>query len=122
MQQTSAKYQNKKRKIASQLKKRNKVYLSTKNLKYRKKNRKKSKKLDSIKIESFFIKAIKKSINYELNLSANVKVFSVFHVFLLKSVDSDTSIQNIFHYEIQKDDEYEIENFLNKRDQKYLIK
>ena len=108
--------------MTSQLKKKNKVYLSTKNLKYRKKNRKKSKKLDSIKIESFFIKTVKESINYELNLSANVKVFSVFHVFLLKSVDSNTSIQNIFHYEIQKNDEYEIEKILDKQDQKYLVK
>ena len=122
MQQTSVKYQNKKKKMTSQLKKKNKVYLSTKNLKYRKKNRKKSKKFDSIKIESFFIKTNKESINYELNLSANVKVFSIFHVFLLKSIDSNTSIQNIFHYEIQKNDEYEIEKILNKQNQKYLVK
>jgi hypothetical protein len=55
-----------------------------------------------MKIESFFIKKIKKSINYELNLSINVKIFSIFYVFLLKSIDSKTFIQNIFHYEIQK--------------------
>ena len=122
MQDTSIKYQNKKRKMTSQLKKKDKMYLSTKNLKYRKKNKKKSKKFDSIKIESFFIKAVKKSINYELNLSTDVKIFSVFHIFLLKSVDSDTSIQNIFHYEMQKDDEYEIKKILNRQNQKYLIK
>ena len=122
MQNTSIKYQNKKRKMTSQLKKRNKVYLSTKNLKYRKKNKKKNKKFDSIKTESFFIKTVKESINYELNLSTDVKVFSVFHVSLLKSVDSDTFIQNIFHYEIQKDDEYEIEKILNNQNQKYFIK
>ena len=98
------------------------MYLSIKNLKYKKKNKKKSKKFDSIKIESFFIKTIKESINYELNLSANVKVFSIFHVFLLKSIDSNTFIQNIFHYEIQKDDEYEIEKNLNNQNQKYFIK
>ena len=122
MQHTSVEYQNKKKKMTSQLKKKDKMYLNIKNLKYKKKNKKKSKKLDSIKIESFFIKTIKKSINYELNLSANVKVFSVFHVSLLKSVDSDTSIQNIFHYEMQKDDEYEIEKILNEQNQKYLVK
>ena len=98
------------------------MYLSTKNLKYKKKNKKRNKKFDSIKIESFFIKTVKKSINYELNLSTDVKVFSVFHVFLLKSVDSNTSIQNIFHYEIQKNDEYEIEKILNNQNQKYFIK
>ena len=122
MQDTSIKYQNKKRKMTSQLKKKNKMYLSTKNLKYRKKNRKRNKKLDSVKIESFFIKIIKKSVNYELDLSTDAKVFSVFHVSLLKSVDSDTSIQNIFHYEIQEDDEYEIEKILNSQSQKYFIK
>jgi len=64
------------------------MYLLTKNLKIRKK----SKKLNHVKIESFFIKAIKRSINYELDLSKNVKVFLVFHISLLKSVDSSTSI------------------------------
>ena len=122
MQQTSIRYQNKKRKIASQLKEKNKVYLNTKNLKYKKKNKKRSKKLDSIKIESFFIKTIKESVNYELDLSTDVKVFSVFHISLLESADSDTSIQNIFHYEVQKDDEYEVERILDKRGQRYLVK
>ena len=122
MQDTSAKYQNKKRKMASQLKKGDKVYLSTKNLKYRKKDRKRSKKLDSVKIESFFIKTVKGPVNYELDLSTDVKVFSVFHVSLLESADSDTFIQDIFHYEIQKDDEYEIEKILDSQGQKYLIK
>ena len=122
MQDTSVKYQNKKRKMTSQLKKKNKVYLSTKNLKYKKKNRKRSKKLDSVKVESFFIKTVKKPINYELNLSTDAKIFPVFHVSLLKSVDSDTSIQNTFHYEIQENDEYEIEKILNNQNQKYLIK
>jgi hypothetical protein len=74
--------------MTSQLKERNRVYLLTKNLKIRKKN----KKLDHVKIESFFIKAIKRSINYELDLSKNVKVFLVFHISLLKSADSSTSI------------------------------
>ena len=39
MQHTSVKYQNKKRKMTSQLKKRDKMYLNTKNLKYKKKNK-----------------------------------------------------------------------------------
>ena len=122
MQDTSTKYQNKKRKMTPQLKKRDKVYLSTKNLKYRKKNRKKSKKLDSVKIGSFFIKIVKGSVNYELDLSTDAKVFPVFHVSLLEPVDPDTPIQDIFHYEIQEDDEYEIEKILDSQSQKYLIK
>ena len=78
------------------------MYLSIKNLRYKKKQ-KKSKNFDLVKIELFFIKTIKESINYELNLS-------------------NTSIQNIFHYEKQKDDEYEIEKILNKQNQKYFVK
>jgi len=94
MQIRSAKYQNKKRKMAPQLKKKNKVYLLTKNLKIRKK----SKKLNHVKIESFFIKEVKELINYELDLSKNAKVFLVFHISLLKLVDLSTSIQKTFHY------------------------
>ncbi len=64
------------------------MYLLTKNLK----TKKKSKKLDHIKIESFFIKAIKESINYKLDLPKNVKVFLVFYILLLELVDFNTSI------------------------------
>jgi hypothetical protein len=74
------------------------MYLLTKNLKIRKK----SKKLNHVKIESFFIKAVKESINYELDLSKNVKVFLVFYILLLELVDSSTSIQETFHYKAQK--------------------
>ena len=64
------------------------MYLLTKNLKIRKK----SKKLDHVKVESFFIKAIKESINYELDLPKNVKVFLIFYISLLKLVDLNTFI------------------------------
>jgi hypothetical protein len=40
MQQTSVRYQNKRRKMAPQLKKKDKVYLSTKNLRYKKNDKK----------------------------------------------------------------------------------
>lgn len=88
MQKRFANYQNKKRKMTPQLKKKNKIYLLTKNLK----TRKKSRKLNHIKIESFFIKNQRGRVSYELNLSRDVKVHLVFHLSLLKSVDSQTSI------------------------------
>jgi len=94
------------------------MYLLTKNLKIRKK----SKKLDHVKIESFFIKAVKKSINYELDLLKNVKVFLVFHISLLESVDSSTFIQETFHYYSQKENRFEIERILEKKSQRYLVK
>jgi len=88
MQERSTKYQNKKRKTTSQLKEEDRVYLLTKNLK----TRKSSKKLNHVKVESFLIKKTKGPINYELDLPKNAKVFSIFHVSLLESVDLSTSI------------------------------
>ena len=82
MQNHLTNYQNKKRKMTSLLKKRNKVYFYTKNLKI---NKEKSKKLDYVKVESFFIKNVKKKINYELKFFIDAKIHLVFHVFMLKS-------------------------------------
>jgi hypothetical protein len=99
MQARSTKYQNKKRKMAPQLKERNKMYLLTKNLKIKKK----SKKLDHVKVESFFIKVVKESVNYELDLLKDARVFLVFYISLLESVDLSTSIQKTFHYKVQEE-------------------
>ena len=117
MQKKSAIYQNKKRKMTFQLKKRNQVYLLTKNLKTKKSN----KKLNHVKIEPFFIKNQKDRVSYELELSKNTRIHSVFHISLLKSVDLNTSIQKTFHYESKKE-KFEIKNILNKKNQKYLVK
>ena len=88
MQQHFFKYVNKKRKIAPLLKKGNKVYLLTRNLK----TKKSSKKLDHVKVGSFFIKKVKGLKTYELNLFKEIKVFSVFDISLLKSADLSTFI------------------------------
>jgi len=64
------------------------VYFLTKNLK----TRKKSKKLNYIKVEPFFIKEVKESISYKLDLPKNAKVFLVFHILLLESIDFSTPI------------------------------
>ena len=98
MQIKFANYINKKRKNAPLFKKGNKVYLFAKNLK----KKSKSKKLNSIKVEAFFVKKIKKFKSYELNLSKNVKIYSIFDISLLKLVDPNTLIQKTFHYEKQK--------------------
>jgi len=94
------------------------VYLLTKNLKIRKK----SKKLNHVKIESFFIKVVKRLINYELDLSKNAKVFLVFYISLLESADLSTSIQKTFHYYLQKENRFKIKKILEKSDQQYLVK
>ena len=119
MQEKSAKYQNKKRKITLLLKKKDKIYLLTKNLKI---NKRRSKKLDHVKVESFFIKTIKGRINYELNLLNDAKIFLVFHILILELTHSKTSIQITFRYQSQKDDEFEVKKILKKKGQEYLVK
>ena len=118
MQQRFFKYINKKRKMALLLKKKNKVYLLTKNLK----TKKASKKLNNVKIGSFYVKEVRKSKTYELKLSKNIKIFSVFDIFLLESADPKTSIQKTFHFEKEKEEIYTMKRILKKRDQNYFIK
>ena len=89
MQKNSTIYQNKKRKMTPLLKEGNKIYFLTKNLKI---NKRRSKKLNHVKVEPFFIKSVKGQVNYELNFSIDAKVFLVFHIFVLKSAHSNTSI------------------------------
>jgi len=88
------------------------MYLLTKNLKIKKK----SKKLNHVKVESFYIREVKKLVNYKLDLFKNVKVFLVFYISLLKSADLSTSIQETFHYCSQKKNRFEIEKILEKKD------
>jgi len=104
--------------MASQLKEGDKVYLLTKNLKIRKK----SKKLDHVKVEPFFIKEVKGPVNYELDLLKDAKVFLVFYISLLKSIDPNTSIQETFHYHPQEENRFEVERILEKKGQQYLVK
>jgi hypothetical protein len=94
------------------------MYLLTKNLK----TRKKSKKLDHVKVELFFIKEVKEPVNYELDLLKDARVFSVFHISLLESADPSTSIQETFHYKPQKKNRFEVEEILKKKGQQYLVK
>ena len=119
MQESSTTYQNKRRKMAPLLKEGNKIYLFTKNLKI---NKKRSKKLNHVKVEPFFVKSIKGRINYELNFSIDVKIFLVFHIFVLKSTHPNTLVQITFRYQSQGEQEYEVERILKQRDQQYLVK
>ena len=118
MQQYFFKYINKKQKIASLLKKRNKIYLLTKNLKTKKPN----KKLNHVKVGPFSIKKIKELKTYELNLFKRIKVFSIFDISLLKSVDLSTLIQKTFHFESDEEEIYTVEKILTRKNQQYLIK
>ena len=119
MQRNSATYQNKKRKMAPLLKEGNKIYFFTKNLKI---NKKRSKKLNHVKVELFFIKSVKGRVNYELDFSIDVKIFLVFHILILKFAHSNTLIQITFRYKSQENQEYEVERILRQENQQYLVK
>ena len=110
-------YVNKKRKEGPQLKEKNKVYLLTKNLTTKRFN----KKLNHTKVGSFFIKAVKRSVNYELSLPKNTRIHSIFHINLLKPADFNTFIQKEFHYE-NSEEEYTVKKILERKGQNYLIK
>ena len=55
------------------------MYFNTKNLK-------KKRKLNYVKVESFFLKKTKK-INYELNLFKNDKIYLIFYILFLKLIN-----------------------------------
>ena len=74
------------------------------------------------KVESFYIKAVREEVSYELHLLVNIRIHSVFHVSLLEPADSSTSIQKTFHYETQEKTEFEVKEILQQKDQCYLVK
>jgi hypothetical protein len=78
--------------------------------------------LNHVKVESFHVKKTKKLVNYELDLFKDARVFLVFHISLLESVDFSTPIQETFHYKAQKKSWYEVEKILRQQGQNYLIK
>ena len=101
-----------------QLKKEDKVYLLTANLK----TKKPSKKLNHVKVGPFFIKKVKKPFNYRLQLLKDTKIHPVFHVSLLEPANPKTPVQTIFCCKTQEDDKYKIEEILEQKSQNYLVK
>jgi len=70
-----------------------------------------------MKLKLFEILEEKKLINYELNLSASMKIHSIFHISLLKSVNLNSSIQTESS-EIDSESQnvkYEVKNILNQQ-------
>ena len=98
---------------------RDKIYLLTKNLRIKKP---KICKLNHVRVKSFLIEKIKRSINFQLQLPADVKIHSVFHIFLLESADTETLLQITFHYQQEKENIYEAEKILEYDSQQYLMK
>ncbi|KAI6789405.1 hypothetical protein KC331_g215 [Hortaea werneckii] len=94
-QTKTADYLQDKRKMAPQLKKGDKVYLLTKNLK----TRRPTKKLDQVKVGPFLIEEQKGPQNYRLKLPKDARIHPVFHISLLEPAAKDTPLQTTFHFQ-----------------------
>ena len=105
-------------KTAPQLKTGDKVYLLTKNLK----TKRKTKKMDHVKVGPFLVAEEKGPSNYRLQLPSDARVHPVFHISMLEPADPDTPLQTTFHFQPQEDDVYTVEKVLRKEGQRYLIK
>jgi len=106
-------YANKRRDKRSTFKERDKAYLLRRNIK----TKRSSNKLNHTKLESYKILEIKESINYKLDLSTSMRIHLIFHICLLKSADSNTSIQTESS-EIDSESqnvEYEVEDILDQQ-------
>ena len=86
------------------------VYLQTDNIKIKRV----SKKLDHQSIEPFMIKRNIKDLSYELDLSVNMRIHSVFHAFMLQPCDQSIQLQTKPTL-VESDEEYEVERILDKK-------
>ena len=102
-----------------QLKKGDRVYLSTKNLKILAL----SKKFDSKKVRPFTINKILRPIIYKLKLSLNIGIYLVFYQSLLEPIINKEAIQGgYWKFEQKKPQEFIIDKILRKQGQQYLVK
>ncbi len=99
---------NKKRKLGPQLKKGDKAYLLTKNLK----GIRPSRKLDHIKVGPFLVIRNKGPVNYKLQLPPDAKIHLVFYISILEPADPNTPLQETFYFQIEEENEFEAERIL----------
>ena len=108
--------------MAPLLKRGDKAYLLTKNLR----TRRNSKKLDHVKVGPFLVKEQRSPVNYTLELPEDAKVHPTFHVSLLEPADPETPLQTTFHFEPEEEDEFEVEKILahrtTRKGTEYLVK
>ena len=110
--------ENKKRKEGPQLKRGDKVYLHTKNLK----TTKPSKKLDNIRVGPFLIDEVRGPVSYKLKLPNDARVHPVFHISLLEPADPATPLQETFHYKEPDEQTWLVEKILKHKNNQYLVK
>ena len=79
--------------------------------------------MDHKKIGFFFIKKQKGKLNYELDFPKEMKIYPVFYIFLLESVNPETPI-SIKLPKLSSKNKYKIEKIINYdyKNQQYFIK
>jgi hypothetical protein len=85
-------YYNKLKLGKSRFREKNLVYLLRRNIKITKLNN----KLDYKKFDLFKIKRNIKNISYKFHFLFTIRIYPIFHIFLLKLADSDTSTDPAF--------------------------
>ena len=88
--------------------KKNKVYLLIKNLKIIQLN----KKLDHKKVGFFFIKKQKDKFNYKLNFPKEIKIYPIFHIFLLEPANLEIPVSTKFS-KLLPENEYKVEKIID---------
>jgi hypothetical protein len=107
------------RKNGPQLKKGDRVYLLTRNLK----TKRLSKKLDHVKVGPFLIAEKRGAVNYKLDLPPDArKIHPVFHISLLELANDSVLLQTTFGLISEEDRQYEVDRILGRKGQTYLIK
>ena len=117
LQEISEKIQcqiDKKLKMAPQLKKGDKVYLLTKNWKTKKL---KTKKLDNIKFRLFSVEEKTGPVNIKIRLLRDARVYPNFHISMIEPADQSTLLQEIFYYQPEEEQEFEVEQILARKGQ-----
>ena len=110
----TAKYYDKSRLSAPIFKKGEKVFLLRRNIK----TKWLSTKLNHVKIGSFKILGNSEKNVYKLDLSKSIRIYSVFHVSLLKKAPLSMSLCTMIEVE-HNEDEYEVEKILDVMRKKY---
>jgi len=110
----TAKYYDKDWLLTPIFKKKEKVFLLRRNIK----TKRPSTKLDHVKIELFKILDNSEKNAYKLDLLKSMKIYSVFHVSLLKKASLSMSLCITIEVE-HNEDEYEVEKVLDVMHKKY---